>query len=164
MQDPDFIDQRIDEGSEDYIIHKLERTRQLIHGKELAALRKEIDSINETIATQRSENESLKAELESLRSVFEAIRSELLSVRLELQRTVEYEKDFLIQSITERDIKYEQELAGLMNQLSSFQGVIETIQGNIAQMNKAKTDLRTLGIKYSNQANSLTQKQKPKKD
>ena len=77
------------------------------------------------------------------------LEKDLQDMRAELEKVFQYERDYIIQKITEKEYRFEKDLAATKDQVEDLQKQVQTLKNEIEGLKKEKIDLRKLAIVLS---------------
>jgi len=77
------------------------------------------------------------------------IEKDLRDMRSELEKIFQYERDLIVQNITEKEIRFEKALAETKDQVADLQKQVQLLQKEVERMKREKIDSRKLAIVLS---------------
>lgn len=77
------------------------------------------------------------------------IEKDLQEMRAELEKVFQYERDYIIQNVTEREYRFEKAMAATKDQVEDLQKQVHALKNDIESLKKEKIDLRKLAIVLS---------------
>ena len=77
------------------------------------------------------------------------LEKDMQEMRAELEKVFQYERDYIIQNVTEREIRFEEAMAATKDQVEDLQKQVQILKHDIESLKKEKVDLRKLAIVLS---------------
>ena len=77
------------------------------------------------------------------------LEKDLQEMRAELEKIFQYERDYIVQNVTEREYRFEKAMAATKDQVEDLQKQVQALKNEIENLKKEKIDVRKLAIVLS---------------